>query len=95
MARKNIEPCNILAVTFTKKAANEMIERLNVLIGKDQTSQLLIGTFHSICNKLLRAFGGKVGLKGGFVIIDTNERYSQRKAASVIYLDILFLVRKS
>ena len=52
---KNVLPWNILAITFTNKAANEMKERIEKLIG-DAAKDLWMGTFHSICVKILRRY---------------------------------------
>ena len=51
---KNILPGNILALTFTNKAANEMKERINKLIGDKYSQKLVMGTFHSVFCKILR-----------------------------------------
>lgn len=65
---QNILPHNILAVTFTNKAAKEMNARL-FRMGLD-TQQLWIGTFHGICNKILRYHAKEAGLKKNFYIMD-------------------------
>ncbi|HDX9663226.1 TPA: ATP-dependent helicase [Bacillus cereus] len=51
---RNIDPSNILAVTFTKKASEEMKKRLSKMIGKDKAEKVPMGTFHSICYRLLK-----------------------------------------
>lgn len=71
---QNILPHNILAVTFTNKAAKEMNARL-FKMGLD-TQQLWIGTFHSICNKILRYHAKEAGLKKNFYIMDQQEQLS-------------------
>lgn len=71
---QNILPHNILAVTFTNKAAKEMNSRLYKM-GLD-TQQLWIGTFHGICNKILRYHAKEAGLKKNFYIMDQQEQLS-------------------
>ncbi len=71
-----IQPANILAVTFTNKAAGEMKERIRKLLGKDLTSLPTMGTFHSIGVKILRVEGKLVGLTNDFVIYDDNDQES-------------------
>ena len=70
---KNIKPWNILAITFTNKAANEMKERITNLIG-EVANDMWIGTFHSICVKILRKFIDRVGYNSDFVIFDTSDQ---------------------
>ena len=65
---------NILAVTFTNKAANEMKERISEHIGGLSDGLKWIGTFHSICVKILRRHPEKVGLKPAFTIIDSDDQ---------------------
>lgn len=68
-----VKPWNILAITFTNKAANEMKERIEKLIG-DAAKDLWMGTFHSICVKILRRYIDRVGYKTDFVIFDTSDK---------------------
>ena len=70
----NLPPYNILAVTFTNKAAREMSERLANLIGPDKVAGLTVGTFHSICARFLRIDGEHVGLARDFVIFDEDDQ---------------------
>lgn len=100
----NIDPSNIIVTTFTKKAANEMLERLGLILGNVgvDCSKLLIGTFHSICYRLLRRYGHKIGL-GGYTVADesdaalilkdlehdlSSEEVEQLNKSSKRYLDI-------
>lgn len=68
-----IKPWNILAITFTNKAANEMKERIEKLIG-DAAKDLWMGTFHSICVRILRRYIDRIGYKTDFVIFDTSDQ---------------------
>ena len=68
-----VKPWNILAITFTNKAANEMKERIEKLIG-DAAKDLWMGTFHSICVKILRRYIDRIGYKTDFVIFDTSDQ---------------------
>ena len=70
--QKNVDPHNIIAVTFTNKAAEEMKSRISGLIGT-ASNILWVGTFHSICVKILRAHGDKIGVPKNFTIYDTND----------------------
>jgi DNA helicase-2/ATP-dependent DNA helicase PcrA len=74
VVEKGIAPKDIIVVTFTNKAANEMKMRLVQLIGEAKTGALLIGTFHSICCRLLRRHGKVIGLKSDFTIADNTTR---------------------
>lgn len=69
-----IEPKNIVVVTFTNKAADEMKKRLVGLIGAKQTEELMIGTFHSICCRILRQNASSVQLDANFTIADNDLR---------------------
>ena len=70
---KNIKPWSILAITFTNKAAKEMKERIEKLVG-DATKDMWIGTFHSICVRILRRCIDKIGYDSSFVIFDTSDQ---------------------
>ncbi|MET0791094.1 MAG: UvrD-helicase domain-containing protein [Polyangiaceae bacterium] len=69
-----VPPYRILAVTFTNKAAGEMKSRLSELAGAEVTRDLWVGTFHSVCAKLLRRYSEEVGLKRNFVIYDDSDQ---------------------
>lgn len=69
-----VAPHNILAVTFTNKAAKEMLNRLQKM-GLD-TKNIWVGTFHGICNKILRYHATEAGLKKSFTIMDMQEQES-------------------
>src|SRR3989344_8666141 len=70
---KKVSPERILIQTFTNKAANEMKERLTHLLGKDTPRPPWIGTFHSICARILRRDGGQIGLSPNFTIYDDSD----------------------
>jgi DNA helicase-2/ATP-dependent DNA helicase PcrA len=70
---KGVLPWNILAITFTNKAANEMKVRIEKIIG-DMSKDMWIGTFHSICVKILRKHINKIGFDSSFVIFDTIDQ---------------------
>ncbi len=72
---KNVAPWNILAITFTNKAAREMKERVANLIG-DIANDMWIGTFHSICVRILRKYIDRIGFTSSFVIFDTTDQKS-------------------
>ncbi|MBQ7751403.1 MAG: DNA helicase PcrA [Clostridia bacterium] len=69
---KNIHPYNILAITFTNKAANEMKDRVNTIIG-DLSKDMWICTFHSACVRILRSHIGVLGFSQSFVIYDSAD----------------------
>ena len=75
---KDVAPWNILAITFTNKAANEMKERVEKLIG-DVAKDMWIGTFHSICVRILRKTIDRIGFNSSFVIFDTSDQKTMIK----------------
>ncbi len=65
-------PWQILAITFTNKAANELKERLNAFLG-DEALDVWAGTFHSVCGRILRRYGDRLGYSTHFTIYDTDD----------------------
>ena len=70
---KQVLPWNILAITFTNKAANEMKERIGTLVGEN-AKDIWMGTFHSICVRILRRFIDRIGFESSFLIFDTQDQ---------------------
>ena len=84
ISKKSVSPDEILAVTFTNKAAKEMQSRVNDLLGVNTSIRNFMpwmGTFHSVCVKLLRIDGDKIGIPRNFVIYDEDDRTSLIKQA--------------
>ncbi len=77
-----VDPFNILALTFTNKAAREMKTRISKIVGDHQAKNLWMGTFHSVFAKLLRFEGHHLGFPSNFTIYDTQD--SQRLISSII-----------
>ena len=73
IGEKQVKPWNILAITFTNKAANEMKERIENLVG-DVAADIWMGTFHSICVRILRRFIDRIGFDSSFIIFDTSDQ---------------------
>ena len=73
IGEKNVKPWDILAFTFTNKAANEMKTRVEGLIG-DMANDMWMGTFHSICVRILRKQIDRIGFDTSFVIFDTSDQ---------------------
>lgn len=83
MQEKNIRGGNILMVTFTNKAASEMKERIKSAMAHHiQNSELpIVGTFHSLCARILRKYGNRVSLSHSFRIYDTEDQLDVVKQA--------------
>ena len=79
---QGVDSFNILALTFTNKAAREMKKRIAHIVGNSEAKNLWMGTFHSVFAKLLRFDGDKLGFPSNFTIYDTQD--SQRLIASII-----------
>ena len=73
IGEKGVHPWDILAITFTNKAANEMKERIAGLVG-DEAKDIWMGTFHSICVRILRRFIDRIGFDSSFIIFDTSDQ---------------------
>jgi DNA helicase-2/ATP-dependent DNA helicase PcrA len=81
---ERVQPWHILAVTFTNKAAREMRERLEKLLGANQAKEMTIGTFHAICARVLRIeadYLAPLGLNKSFTIFDTDDQSTILKQA--------------
>jgi len=79
---QGVDPFNILALTFTNKAAREMKKRIAGIVGGSEAKNLWMGTFHSIFARLLRFDGDKLGYPSNYTIYDTQD--SQRLISSII-----------
>ncbi len=85
IAQHQATPFNILAVTFTNKAAGEMRKRVAKLLGENSDNRSFMpfmGTFHSICVRILRQDGEHIGIPRNFVIFDESDRQTAVKQAS-------------
>ena len=79
---KGVDAFNILALTFTNKAAKEMKERISSMLDDNESKNLWIGTFHSVFAKILRIEADKLGYPTNFTIYDTQD--SQKLVSSII-----------
>src|SRR6218665_1689123 len=80
LMNNGVDPFNILALTFTNKAAAEMKERIAHILGSNEARNLYVGTFHSVFARILRAEATKLGYPSNFTIYDTDDAKSVIKA---------------
>ncbi len=80
LLQKGIDPFNILALTFTNKAAREMKNRIGELVGFQAARNVWMGTFHSVFARILRAEADKLGFPSNFTIYDTDDSKNLIKA---------------
>ena len=76
LLEQGYQPWNILALTFTNKAAREMKERIGRLVGQEKALRLQMGTFHSVFARILRAEADKIGFNSNFTIYDQTDARS-------------------
>jgi DNA helicase-2/ATP-dependent DNA helicase PcrA len=81
LARRHARPYRILAVTFTNKAAREMRDRVLALVGEDVGQEMAIGTFHSLCARILRVDGYHIGVPQDFIIYDEEDQLAAMRQA--------------
>ena len=80
LLEQGMKPWQILALTFTNKAAREMKERIGRLVGEERARYLQMGTFHSVFSRILRAEADRIGFNANFTIYDQTDARSLVKA---------------
>ncbi|QDU33307.1 ATP-dependent DNA helicase PcrA [Poriferisphaera corsica] len=81
MLECGIPPWNILAITFTNKAAGEMRERVSQVVSQRQSDAATISTFHSLCARIIRIYSDKIGLPASYSIYDSSDQQRAVKRA--------------
>lgn len=76
MIDQGIDPFNIMALTFTNKAAREMTERIEQIVGGGESKNVTMGTFHSVFSRILRVNADRLGYTSNFTIYDTQDSKS-------------------
>ena len=95
MEEKGVAPWNILAITFTNKAANEMKERITKIVG-EKAKDIWMGTFHSICVRILRKHIDRIGYDSSFIIFDTSDQKTLiKKCMKELQVDDKLFTEKS
>ena len=80
LIENNVDPFNILSLTFTNKAAQEMKQRISIMVGEKQARNIWMGTFHSVFARILRIEHEKIGYPSNFTIYDTQDSKSVLKS---------------
>jgi DNA helicase-2/ATP-dependent DNA helicase PcrA len=76
MIEQDVDPFNILALTFTNKAAREMTDRIGKIVGASEAKNISMGTFHAVFSKILRYNSDRIGFPSNFTIYDTQDSKS-------------------